>query len=68
MTAGRTPFASGARGGAGRPSLAEELKAIAGDVRRIGCAFRADPEAILMQKDAIARRLVELARRVPAAA
>jgi len=50
------------------PGIADELHALAGDVRKIGCSFRVDPESILMQKDAIARRLAALARRVRAAA
>lgn len=44
--------------------LALDLQGLARDVRRIGCGYRADPETILLQKDAIATRLNSLARAV----
>lgn len=41
---------------------ASSLRDIARDVRRIGDGFRHDPEAIAIQKDDLARRLVTIAR------
>ncbi len=47
--------------------LAGELQDLARAVRRIGCAFHSDPEAIALAKDTIARRLAALARAVECA-
>lgn len=41
-----------------------QLRELARDVRKIGAADRTDPETICIQKDEIAHRLVELARRL----
>lgn len=43
-------------------ATAEQLTQLARDVRRIGSGFTADPEAIAIQKDEIAHKLVILAR------
>lgn len=51
-------------GGNNIQGVAEELRTLAGDVRRIATGFRADPETIAIQKDTIARRLSLLARTV----
>lgn len=46
------------------PALPDRLREIAGDVRRIGCGYRSDPEAIAMAKDKVAKDLARLAREV----
>ncbi|WP_366553332.1 hypothetical protein [Aquibaculum sediminis] len=43
-------------------SHVEELRQLAGEVRRIGCGYRSDPETIAVAKSEIAARLVKLAR------
>ena len=48
--------------------LAEELRELALDVRRLGNGFRQDPEALCIAKDEIAKRLAGLARQVEEAA
>ena len=45
-----------------------ELRDLAQDVRKIGAAHRSDPETICIQKDEIAHRLLELAKRLERAA
>jgi len=45
-------------------TLANRLRDLARDVRRIGCGLRSDPEAIAIAKDVIAAELAGLARRV----
>lgn len=47
---------------------AHELRELAKDVRKIGAAHRSDPETICIQKDEIAHRLLELAKRLEHAA
>lgn len=49
-----------------RLALADELRRLAIDVRRIGCGYRADPEAIASAKSEIAGRLTSLARELEA--
>lgn len=51
-----------------QPSPAHELRDLARAVRRIGCGFRTDPEAIAITKDEIARKLALVARRLDGAA
>jgi hypothetical protein len=41
---------------------ADELRTLAGDVRRLGCAWRGDPEAIYQEKERVAARLRHIAR------
>ncbi|GAB4184045.1 MAG: hypothetical protein OHK0024_24090 [Thalassobaculales bacterium] len=48
--------------------VAVELRELAREVRRIGDGWRSDPEAIAMQKDDVAERLRDLARRLELAA
>ena len=50
-----------------RPSqgdVGNRLRALARDVRRIGDAYRRDPESIAVEKDEIATELLSLARRL----
>jgi hypothetical protein len=47
---------------AGRRTLADELRELSRDVRRLGNGFRVDPETIAIEKDAVAVRLLGLAR------
>lgn len=42
--------------------IADELQAIARNVRRIGDGYRTNPETIALQKDEAAHRLTRLAR------
>lgn len=51
----------------GKVDLPDELRNLARDVRRIGCAYRADPESIAAQKDGISKRLALIARRLEVA-
>ena len=44
--------------------LSDRLLELAADVRRIGDGWRDDPEAVAIQKDAVANRLAALAREV----
>lgn len=44
-----------------RPSPGDRLRALASDVRRIHDHYRANPERILEQKDAIAHELRRIA-------
>jgi hypothetical protein len=46
----------------------QELRALASQVRRLSDPFRADPERIFAEKDEIAARLLQLARRLEVAA
>lgn len=50
----------------GNNDLSDELRSVAHQVRRIGCAYRTDPEAVAIQKDQVVKRLVGLARRLEA--
>lgn len=43
---------------------ADRLRALARDVRRMGDAYRRDPESIALEKDEIASELLSLARRL----
>lgn len=47
-------------------AVADELRALARDVRRIGCGYRADPETIALAKEDVSRRLVGIARSLEA--
>jgi hypothetical protein len=62
-----TAFSDLERSDSGR-RIAAELRKIAGEVRRIGSAWRADPETICIQKDEISRRLIAAASVVERAA
>ena len=50
----------------GNNDLPDELRSLAYDVRRIGCAYRTDPESVAIEKDEVVKRLVGLARRLEA--
>lgn len=41
---------------------ADRLRGLAREVRRIGDGYRHDPEAIAIQKDGVASRLIAIAR------
>lgn len=53
-------------GGQRMPSLAEEVRSIAHEIRRIGRGRDASPETILIDKQEAAERLLVLASRMEA--
>lgn len=59
---GEIPITSDASKELPRSPPGDELRQLAGEVRRIGCGYRSDPETIAVAKSEIASRLVKLAR------
>ena len=51
----------------GKHLLPDELRNLARYVRRIGGAYRSNPEAIYAAKDEVAHRLITMARRLEGA-